>query len=156
VTQKPRDLRENLQREVERLFHDLVYHRHPSSHFTEPRWSPLADLVVSEHAARVLVELAGVPRESVHVRLRGNLLELTGRRNPRQEPGGAHYHLAEIYFGEFRRVVQLPWEADEERVEAYFKDGMLEIHLRRLVPRRVQVPVDGGRPGRAAVSEGER
>ena len=44
-----------LQRDVERMFHSLVYHRHPGAHFCEPAWSPPADLVVSEQSARVIV-----------------------------------------------------------------------------------------------------
>ena len=119
----------NLQREVERLFHDLVYARHPSCHFAERLWSPPADLVVTEQAARVLIELAGVPQQSVRVRLQERFLEISGRREPPREPRGAHYHRAEILFGEFRRRVELPWEADESSVEAHYRDGMLEIRL---------------------------
>ena len=108
---------ENLQREVERLFHDLVYRRHPASHFGEPRWSPPADLVVSADAARVILELAGVPRERVRVTLRGRTLEITGRRETPVEPGGAHYHRAEIFFGDFRRALELPWDADPGSID---------------------------------------
>ena len=81
MSRDPADPIENLQREFERLFHGLVYRRHPSSHFAEPAWSPAADLVVSRSTARVLIELAGVPRENVRVRLRGRELEITGRRS---------------------------------------------------------------------------
>jgi len=133
---------ESLQREVQRLFHDLVYHRHPASHFGEPTWSPPADLVVNEASARVIVELAGVPREDVRVRLRGNVLEITGRREPPHRPRGAHYHRAEIYFGEFRRVIELPWSADEDKVDAKFREGMLEIQLVPApLPQRADIPV---------------
>ncbi len=59
MARDPEDPIESIQHEVERLFHDLVYHRHPASHFSEPTWQPAADLVVSRHAARVLLELAG-------------------------------------------------------------------------------------------------
>lgn len=130
MTHPPDDPLKNLQRDVERLFHDLVYSRHPACHFSETAWSPPADLVVSEHSARVILELAGVPRENVRVRLRGRVLEISGRRQPPpHEPSGTHYHRAEIFFGEFRRTVELPWDADEERVEARYHDGMLEIQL---------------------------
>lgn len=138
----PNDPLENLQREVERLFHDLVYHRHPAAHFAEQPWLPPTDLVVSEKSARVIVELAGVPRENVHVRLRGRALEITGRRVPPQEPAGTSYHRAEIYFGEFTRVVELPWEADADSVTATYRDGMLEIRMMASVaPRPTDVPV---------------
>jgi HSP20 family protein len=121
------------QREIERLFRDLIYQRLPAAHFTGEPWAPPADVVVSEDSARVILELAGVPRESVRVRLKGRTLEIAGRRSAPQELRGAHYHRAEIYFGEFRRVVELPWEAEDSSVEALYRDGMLEIRLR--VPR---------------------
>src|SRR5437870_5159295 len=126
---EPEDPRQTLQRNVERLLRDLVYQRHHSTHFSEPEWAPAVDLVVAEGSARVIVELAGVPREHVRVRLQSGSLEISGRREPPHEPGGAHYHLAEILFGEFRRIVQLPWDADPDHVEAQYRDGMLEIHL---------------------------
>jgi HSP20 family protein len=144
VTKLPHDPLESLQREVERLFHDLVYRRHPASHFSELRWSPAADLVVSAQSARVIFELAGVPRESVKVRLRGNVLEVSGRRSPPQEPTGTRYHRAEIYFGDFRRLVELPWEADASRVEAVYRHGMLEVRLHRApAAERTEVEVEG-------------
>jgi HSP20 family protein len=121
------------QREIERLFRDLIYQRLPSSHFTGEPWAPPADVVVSEDSARVILELAGVPRETVRVRVQGRTLEISGRRNAPHELRGAHYHRAEIYFGEFRRVVELPWEAEESTIEALYRDGMLEILLK--VPR---------------------
>jgi len=138
----PSDPVDNLQREVERLFHDLVYQRHPSAHFAEQPWVPPADLVVSESSARVILELAGVPRRNVRVRLRGRLLEVSGRRMPPHEPAGAHYHRAEIYFGEFSRVIELPWEADQDGVTATYRDGMLEIQLLPSAPpQATDVPV---------------
>jgi HSP20 family protein len=144
VKHEPPDPIESLQREVERLFHDLVYRRHPASHFAEPRWSPAADLVVSKESARVIFELAGVPRENVKVALRGNLLEVTGRRIPPQEPTGTHYHRAEIYFGDFRRLVELPWQADETKVEAVYREGMLEVRLTRAPePEHREIEIEG-------------
>ena len=125
----PEDPRHGLQRSVERLLHNLVYHRPQATHFSDPEWAPAVDLVVAEQTARVIVELAGVPRENVVVRLQGRTLEISGWREPPHEPGESHYHLAEILFGDFRRIVELPWEADPDQIEALYRDGMLEIHL---------------------------
>src|SRR5689334_25292431 len=147
MSDKPRDPLEHLQREVERLFHDLVYRRHPAPPFAGPVWSPPADLVVSRHGARVLFELAGVPKESLKVNLRGRLLEVSGRREPPRDPGGTHYHRAEIYFGDFRRVVELPWDADASTITAHFKDGMLRVRLRRATAPQIAVVEIAGRAG---------
>lgn len=142
MSKDPKEPIQNLQREVERLFHDLVYHRHPASHFGSPSWAPSADVVVSERRARVILELAGVPREAVKVRLRGRTLEVVGRREAPRELGESHYHRAEIYFGEFRRSIELPWDADEASIQASYKDGMLEIQVQAApVPAPTDIPV---------------
>ena len=143
----PRDPFETAQREIERFWRDLVYRGHARGHFADQTWIPAADLVVSERTARVIIELAGVPKDDVRVRLQGRLLEVSGRRKPPQEPGTAHYHRAEIYFGEFRRLIELPWEADEHGVQAHYRDGMLEITIQAAVqePSR-DVPVREATP----------
>lgn len=136
-----RDPYEIAQREIERLWRDLVYHRHPGAHFAEQPWVPPVDVVVTEDGARVIVELAGIPRDSVRVGLRGRVLEISGRRNPPEQPREAHYHRAEIYFGDFHRTIELPWEADEHGVEATFRDGMLEIRVRAAARLATDVPI---------------
>lgn len=145
MSQHPDDPFTLAQREVERLWRDLVYHRLPATHFAEQPWQPPADVVVGPDRARVILELAGVPREAVRVRLQGRLLEVSGRRLAPTDPAGEHYHRAEIYFGEFRRLIELPWEADAKQVEALYRDGMLEIRLRIAeTARTTDVPVRGG------------
>jgi HSP20 family protein len=133
---------QDAQRQIERLFHDLVYRRHPAAHFTDTPWAPATDLVVSRGNARVLLELAGVLRENVTVRLTGRSIEITGHRPRPAEPGDARYHRAEIFFGEFRRVIELPWEADAEQVQARFRDGLLEIVLQRTSNLRTEIVVE--------------
>jgi len=131
MSQHDDDSLEGLQRKVERLFHSLVYQRQLSSHFAEPSWAPAADLIVGPQGARVIVELAGVPREQVRVTLRGRRLEVSGRREPPHESSvDAHYHRAEIFFGDFHRVIDLPWDADERTIAARYRDGLLEIDLK--------------------------
>ena len=51
------------------------------------------------------------------------------RRVPPLDPGESHYHRAEIFFGEFRRSIELPWNADDQSIVARYRDGMLEIEV---------------------------
>ncbi|HET7225854.1 MAG TPA: Hsp20/alpha crystallin family protein [Candidatus Eisenbacteria bacterium] len=151
----PHDPYEKLQREIVHLVRGLVYHRHPATHFSETLWAPAADLVVGRHGARVLLELAGVGREHVRVTLKGRVIEVNGRRHPPQEPPHAHYHRAEIYFGPFQRVIELPWEADPEHVTAMFRDGLLELRLKPLARAHVEVAIEGHRVATSRVEEPE-
>lgn len=125
-----------LQRDVERMFRTLIYHRHGGGHFGEPVWSPATDVVMSDRSVHVTVELAGVPRDRVRVQIQGRTLEISGRRNPTTPEPGNRYYSAEIWYGEFRRAIELPWNADHERIDAHYRDGMLEIHL---VPATVEM-----------------
>jgi HSP20 family protein len=144
MSRHPDDPIDRLQREVEHLFHGLIYHRHPSSHFCEAAWVPAVDLLVTEDSAHVILELAGVPRENVRVTLQGKVLEISGRREPPRESGVAAYHRAEIFFGDFRRSVELPWRADPSRVDARYRDGMLEIALYpATAPEPTDIVVEG-------------
>jgi HSP20 family molecular chaperone IbpA len=130
------------QREIERLWRDLVYHRHPGTHFAEQPWVPSLDVVVTEAQARVIVELAGVPREGVRVRLRGARPRSADDAGPRSGRG-AHYHRAEIYW-RFPSRIELPWVADAG-ARGVFRDGMLSrsTFARRSVA--TDVPVRGAR-----------
>jgi HSP20 family protein len=69
---------------------------------------------------------------------------VSGRRQAPVEPAEAHYHRAEIYFGTFRRVIELPWEANADQVNARFSHGMLEIKLTpKPASERRDVTVEG-------------
>ena len=54
----------------------------------------------------------------------------------------ADYYRRERFEGEFRRVVTLPDDVDPERVEAKYRDGVLQITVQRREsarPRQITV-----------------
>ncbi len=71
---------ERIQREFQRLFHDLVYRRHPAAHFADAPWKPELDITADDNHACVRIEVAGVTRQDLHVSLHGNVLRVWGRR----------------------------------------------------------------------------
>ena len=53
-----------------------------------------------------------------------------------------NYYRRERYDGEFRRVITLPEDVDPERVDAKYRDGVLQITVRRresAQPRQIAV-----------------
>ncbi len=139
MSNSSRDPFEKFQREVERLFHDMFYRRHPGASFAGAPWQPLVDVMASDERSCVRVELPGVVRQDFRVSLQGSMLRVWGRRRPPRDVPGADYHRAEIFYGPFEREIELPWRADPERIDARFRDGILEIHL---VPLPAGVPTD--------------
>jgi HSP20 family protein len=96
-------------------------------------WQPLVDVLASEDLARIRVEVAGVPEKELNVVVSGRFVRVFGQR-PLPEPAeaaGLGYHAAEILYGWFERSVELPWEADPERVRTAYENGLLLVRLSR-------------------------
>jgi HSP20 family protein len=78
----------------------------------------------------VYVFAAGLDTKTLDISLQQNLLTVSGeRRAPEQE--GANYYRKERFDGAFRRLVTLPDDVDPDRVEARYRDGVLEIQIKR-------------------------
>ena len=84
---------------------------------------------------------AGLDPKTLDISLQQNLLTVSGERKaPVME--GANYYRKERFDGPFRRLVTLPEDVDPDRVEASYRDGVLEIHIKRREatrPRQIEV-----------------
>jgi len=84
---------------------------------------------------------AGVDLKSIDVSIQQNLLTVAGSRKVDVNPD-ADYYRRERFDGEFRRVIALPDDADPDRVEARYRDGVLQVTVRRRQaarPRQIEV-----------------
>jgi len=84
---------------------------------------------------------AGVDPKSIDVSIQQNLLTVAGSRKVDVNPD-ADYYRRERFDGEFRRVIALPDDADPDRVEARYRDGVLQVTVRRRQaarPRQIEV-----------------
>ena len=84
---------------------------------------------------------AGVDPKTIDVSIQQNLLTVAGNRKLAVNPDAGYYR-RERFDGEFRRVIALPDDADPERVEARYRDGVLQITVQRRQatrPRQVTV-----------------
>ena len=84
---------------------------------------------------------AGLDPKSLDISIQQNLLAVSGERKvPVDE--AADYYRQERYDGEFRRVITLPDDVDPDRVEAKYRDGVLQITVQRREaarPRQISV-----------------
>jgi HSP20 family protein len=73
---------------------------------------------------------AGLDAKKIELSIQQNLLTVAGQREvPVNE--AATYYRRERFAGEFRRVVTLPEDADPDRVNASYRDGVLQITVKR-------------------------
>ena len=84
---------------------------------------------------------AGLDPKSLDISIQQNLLAVSGeRKEPVDE--AADYYRQERFDGEFRRVITLPDDVDPDRVEAKYRDGVLQITVQRreaVRPRQITV-----------------
>jgi HSP20 family protein len=104
-------------------------------------WHPQADICECAEEIMVLVEIAGIKLEDLHIELARRALKISGWRRevPRKQNSG--YRLAEISYGYFERTLSLPVPVDTESATATYAEGMLQISLRkhREMPRKIAV-----------------
>lgn len=84
---------------------------------------------------------AGIDPQGLDITIQQNLLTIAGERRLITEEG-ADYYRQERFDGEFRRVLTLPEDVDQERVDANYRDGVLHISIKRresAKPQRIEV-----------------
>lgn len=111
---------------------------------TAAEWSPLVDIVEDDKEYLVKVELPGVHKHEVKVRVEDGVLSISGERHFEKEEKGKRYHRVERAYGAFTRSFSLPDDADPNAVQAEFKDGLLCVHVakdKNARPKAIEVKV---------------
>lgn len=107
-------------------------------------WAPAVDIQETEKEYLVKVELPEVKNEDVHVTIQEGVLTVNGERKLEKEEKGKKYHRIERSYGTFVRTFTVPMDADETKIAAEFKAGLLQIKLPKLDkprPKAVEVKV---------------
>lgn len=87
-------------------------------------------------------EVPGISLEDLSVSALRNRVTISGKREIAKEQAPVSYHRQERPEGTFNRTVTLPGEADAEKVEARYVDGILTIRLPKAEaakPRQITV-----------------
>jgi HSP20 family protein len=89
----------------------------------------------------VYVFAAGLDPKTLDISIQQNLLAISGSRKLETDEN-ADYYRRERFEGDFRRVITLPDDVDSDRVEARYRDGVLQITVQRREsarPRQITV-----------------
>lgn len=107
-------------------------------------WSPEVDIIESEKEYLIKAELPEIKREDVKVSVEEGVLTIQGERKQEKEEKGKKFHRIERSYGAFERSFTLPDDADEGKVSAEFKDGVLIVHLpksEKAMPKPIPIEV---------------
>jgi HSP20 family protein len=122
--------------------------------FGEPElavWAPEIEVFDREGEFVVRADLPGLKKEDVRVEVTENALILEGERRKEHEERREGFYRSERSYGRFSRAVPLPEGVDTEKVEAEFKDGVLEVRLpapKRQSQQRRQIEIRSAEAGK--------
>ncbi len=108
------------------------------------RW-PRVDIVEEKDGYRIKADVPGLEKDKISVTMENGTLTLSGEKmeEKKERDKDMYYHYERSY-GSFSRSFSLPEDVDSEHVEANYKDGVLEVKLRkseRAKPRTIEVKV---------------
>jgi HSP20 family protein len=124
-----------LQQEMGELVHRLsVLDR--ADRLPGSEWSPAVDVFESHDRLVVVMEVPGLPPESLRVVYRERELVLAGERRARRTGPGACFLCLERPHGRFERAIPLEVPVDIAHAKATLAGGLLTVILPRLRERR--------------------
>ena len=135
VQGEPEDPFQALQRELNRAFASFwrAAEAGPlAGAFPTP--DPRTDVVESDTAVEVSLELPGLEEKDLEVSVTGTLLTVKAEKKHESERHNAGWHVAERRYGLIQRSLTLPAGIDPDRAEARFRNGVLTITVPKTVP----------------------
>ena len=88
---------------------------------------PQLNIGSTDDAIHIVAFAPGVEPASLDVTVDKGTLTISGERRAQASVEGARTYAKERFAGSFRRVIELPQNADADRVEARYENGTLSI-----------------------------
>jgi HSP20 family protein len=105
-------------------------------------WVPAVDIFERGDTLVFRAEIPGVARENMDVRVENGVLTIEGERKRDVEPRDDNAFRRERSYGAFTRSFSLPTTVDATKVEAGYKDGILEVIVPKVEtakPKKVEI-----------------
>ena len=126
--------------DVERMFEDWFedFWSRPFPRLWRPNFSrlrsisleaPVLDVYEQKDDLIVKAEIPGLTKDEIDITLEGTTLTIKGEKKKEEEVKDENYYRCERTYGAFSRSIDLPVAVQTDKVNASFKNGVLEIRL---------------------------
>ncbi len=106
---------------------------------TRPTVRPVSSIWQDDGTVKLMIEMPGVSRDNVDVRVENDTLTIRGER---EIPEDAQFVIRERRLAPYERTYTLDDSIDRENIEAHMEHGVLTLtlHLRDAVkPRKIEI-----------------
>jgi HSP20 family protein len=103
---------------------------------------PLLNTYISEDKALVVAEIPGIELEDIDLQVVNKTLTINTKRDKEDVSEGTHWYRRERAYGQFSRVIELPFAIDVDNVLASCTQGVLKIELPRAqadLPKKISI-----------------
>jgi HSP20 family protein len=90
---------------------------------------PRVDVKEEDNRIVVSAELPGMDQKDIDVTVTNDSIRISGEKKHEEKEEEKGYYRHETSYGSFERIIDLPAEVDEDKVEAEFSKGVLTIRL---------------------------
>jgi HSP20 family protein len=123
------------QSELDRLFQEALQLGESSAPIGE--WHPCVDIVETQSAVMILVELPGLSAADLKIEVRGTRILLTGTKStPLPGAQRVKFHCMERGHGRFSREIHLFSPVNTHQGAARLADGLLTIEFPKIQDKR--------------------
>jgi HSP20 family protein len=97
---------------------------------------PTLDLGATDKEYTITVEIPGVDEKDIKLEIINDTLTISGEKKQEKEEKEKNYYRMERSYGSFQRMLSLPEDADQDKVNATFKRGVLTVTMpRKALPK---------------------
>ena len=96
--------------------------------------APASEASTNDNAYVISIELPGVDEKDIELSVENGVITVKGEKKTSREEKGETWYFSERQFGAFSRSFRVPPDADEAKVAADLKDGVLTVTVPKSAP----------------------
>jgi HSP20 family protein len=118
--------------QVYRMMSDMFKDAKPLGYQPDQSFSPPMDIYETEDHLVVVLEIAGMKNEDIHVIFDKDILSVSGFRKEPSSPPKTRLHQMEIDYGRFQRTIRIPFPLRSDDFKASYRQGFLVITVPKI------------------------
>ncbi len=122
----PRDIFQSFQETIDEFFNDFPY---PEVFSKERSFFPKIDISEGDKEIVIKADVPGIDEKDLDISISKDAVIIKGEKKYEHEEKQNNYYKKERSYGSFRRVIPLPVQIDESKVEATYKNGVVTLRL---------------------------
>lgn len=120
---------DSIQRDMNRLFDQLIRTGDGGSSNGDVAFMPAAEMEETPEAVHLRLEVPGLEAKDLDVQVTAEAVAITGERKSETKTQEKGMTRSEFRYGSFRRVIPLPTRIKNDQVQADYKNGVLNLTL---------------------------